>query len=207
LSCRSPERFSRCLVTCPEDAGIGLAPARAARAASDRSRPAGRSSAAPVRSCDAPATGHPPGEGAAAALLVGTGLVKVRSSDFKPGCPRAKPTGGEQAAYPLQSDNTSRHATTANAMVRGGIEALRLVRRWRCLRSHGRSRWFGPNHAHGSRGAAGSCALQADRWAMWSRSVPGTPFNSTGPTSVNATGPPSAASTTSWLTSTSPGRA
>jgi len=27
-------------VTCPEDAGIGLAPARAANAASDRSRPA-----------------------------------------------------------------------------------------------------------------------------------------------------------------------
>jgi hypothetical protein len=65
----------------------------------------------------------------------------------------------------------------------------------------------GPNHAHGSRGVAGSCALQAERRAMWSRSGPGTPFNSTGPTSVNVTGPPSAASTTSWLTSTSPGRA
>lgn len=103
LSCRSPERFSRCLVTCPDDAGIGLTPAKAANAASDRSRPAcdqltriwaaligpipgnssshgataatsrsssapsrqprrpaagcaGRSSAAPIRSCDAPAT-------------------------------------------------------------------------------------------------------------------------------------------------------
>jgi hypothetical protein len=31
LSWRSPPRFSRCLVTCPEDAGIGLAPARAAK--------------------------------------------------------------------------------------------------------------------------------------------------------------------------------
>src|SRR5215218_2959135 len=40
LSCRSPERLSRCLVTCPEEAGIGLAPARAAKAASERSRPA-----------------------------------------------------------------------------------------------------------------------------------------------------------------------
>jgi hypothetical protein len=36
----SPDRLSRCLVTCPDDAGIGLAPARAAKAASDRSRPA-----------------------------------------------------------------------------------------------------------------------------------------------------------------------
>jgi hypothetical protein len=40
LSCRSPERFSRCRVTRPEEAGIGLAPARAANAASERSRPA-----------------------------------------------------------------------------------------------------------------------------------------------------------------------
>ena len=55
--------------------------------------------------------------------------------------------------------------------------------------------------------AAWSGALQAGRWAMWSRSVPGTPFSSTGPISVNVTGPPSAASTTSWLTSTSPGLA
>jgi biotin operon repressor len=56
-------------------------------------------------------------------------------------------------------------------------------------------------------GRAWSSALQAERRAMWSRSVPGTPFSSTGPISVNVTGPPSAASTTSWLTSTSPGRA
>jgi hypothetical protein len=48
---------------------------------------------------------------------------------------------------------------------------------------------------------------QAWRRAVWSRSAPGTPFSSTGPISVNATGPPSAASTTSWLTSTSPGLA
>ena len=40
LSWRSPPRFSRCLVTCPEDAGIGFAPARAAKAASERSRAA-----------------------------------------------------------------------------------------------------------------------------------------------------------------------
>jgi hypothetical protein len=45
--------------------------------------------------------------------------------------------GAEQAANALQPGNSSRHATTANAKVRGGIEALRLVRRWRCLRSHG----------------------------------------------------------------------
>jgi hypothetical protein len=32
--------FSRCLMTCPEEAGIGLAPASAAKAASERSRPA-----------------------------------------------------------------------------------------------------------------------------------------------------------------------
>jgi hypothetical protein len=74
------------------------------------------------------------------------------------------------------------------------------------LASHGRSRWFEPNHAHGS-GATWSCAFQAGRRAMWSRSVPGTPFSSTGPISVNVTDPPSAASTTSWLTSTSPGLA
>ena len=40
LSWRSPERSSRCRVTCPDDAGIGLAPAKAAKAASERSRPA-----------------------------------------------------------------------------------------------------------------------------------------------------------------------
>jgi hypothetical protein len=60
----------------------------------------------------------------------------------------------------------------------------------------------------GSKSRAAWCgAFQAERRAMWSRSVPGTPFSSTGPTSVNATGPPSAASTTSWLTTTSPGLA
>jgi hypothetical protein len=57
------------------------------------------------------------------------------------------------------------------------------------------------------RGAAWSCARQAWRRAAWSRSVPDTPFSSTGPTSVNVTDPASAASTTSWLTSTSPGLA
>jgi hypothetical protein len=40
LSWRSPERFSRCRVTCPDEAGIGLTPARAAKAASERRRPA-----------------------------------------------------------------------------------------------------------------------------------------------------------------------
>jgi hypothetical protein len=40
FNCRSPERFRRWRVTCPEDAGIGLTPARAAKAASERSRPA-----------------------------------------------------------------------------------------------------------------------------------------------------------------------
>jgi hypothetical protein len=54
---------------------------------------------------------------------------------------------------------------------------------------------------------AWSCALQAERRAVWSRSGPPTPFSSTGPISVNVTGPSSAASTTSWLTSTSPGLA
>jgi hypothetical protein len=39
LSWRSPPRFSRCLMTCPDDAGMGLAPASAAKAASERSRP------------------------------------------------------------------------------------------------------------------------------------------------------------------------
>ena len=40
LSCRSPDRFNRWRVCCPDEAGIGLTPARAANAASDRSRPA-----------------------------------------------------------------------------------------------------------------------------------------------------------------------
>jgi hypothetical protein len=57
------------------------------------------------------------------------------------------------------------------------------------------------------RGLACSCDPQVGRRAMWSRSVPGTPFSSTGPISVNVTGPPSAAATASWLTSTSPGLA
>jgi hypothetical protein len=39
----------------------------------------------------------------------------------------AEPAGGEQAANTLQPDDTSRHTTTANAKVRGAIEAFRLV--------------------------------------------------------------------------------
>jgi hypothetical protein len=42
---------------------------------------------------------------------------------------------------------------------------------------------------------------------MWSRSVPATPFSSTGPISTKDTGAASAAWTTAWLTSTSPGLA
>jgi hypothetical protein len=52
-----------------------------------------------------------------------------------------------------------------------------------------------------------SCAIQASRRAAWSRSVPGTPFSSTEPISTKDTGAASAASTTAWLTSTSPGLA
>jgi hypothetical protein len=48
---------------------------------------------------------------------------------------------------------------------------------------------------------------QLRRRAVWRRRVPDTPFNSTSPISVKLTGVPSAASTTSWLTSTSPGLA
>src|SRR5215211_4340526 len=40
LSWRSPPRLSRWRVTCPEEAGIGLVAARAAKAASERRRPA-----------------------------------------------------------------------------------------------------------------------------------------------------------------------
>ena len=39
LAARSPPRLSRCLVVLPEDASMGLAPHRAARAASPRSLP------------------------------------------------------------------------------------------------------------------------------------------------------------------------
>jgi hypothetical protein len=49
--------------------------------------------------------------------------------------------------------------------------------------------------------------VQVLRPAVYKRSVPVTPFSSTGPISVNETEAPSAASTTSWLTTTSPGRA
>ncbi len=45
------------------------------------------------------------------------------------------------------------------------------------------------------------------REAVWRVRVPDTPFSSTGPISANITGVPWAASTTSWLTSTSPGLA
>jgi len=45
------------------------------------------------------------------------------------------------------------------------------------------------------------------RRAEWRSIVPETPFKPTGPTSVNATGVPAATSTTSWVTSTSPGPA
>jgi hypothetical protein len=51
----------------------------------------------------------------------------------------SRAAGGERAANSLQRAGSSRHATTANAKVRGAIEALPLVIKWRCLRSHGRS--------------------------------------------------------------------
>ena len=70
-----------------------------------------------------------------------------------------------------------------------------------------RARRCGSRRAHALHCRAAYRALQALRRAVCSRSVPGTPFSSTGPISVNVTGPPSAASTTSWLTSTSPGLA
>ena len=41
--------------------------------------------------------------------------------------------GGEQAANTLQRDGSSRHATTANAKVRGAFEAFSLVTRWAML--------------------------------------------------------------------------
>ena len=49
---------------------------------------------------------------------------------------------------------------------------------------------------------------QPDRGpAMWRRTLPATPLSSTGPISVKTTGAPADASTTAWLTRTSPGRA
>lgn len=45
------------------------------------------------------------------------------------------------------------------------------------------------------------------RRAVWRRSVPEMPFSSTGPISMKVTADGSAASTTSWLTTTSPGLA
>jgi hypothetical protein len=63
----------------------------------------------------------------------------------------AESAGGEQAANTLQPDDSSWHATTPNAKVRGAIEALRLVTKWRCVRSHGRSHRFDPCHAHNTK--------------------------------------------------------
>jgi len=60
----------------------------------------------------------------------------------------SRPAGGKQAANTLQPGGTSRHTTTANAKVRGAIEALRLVTKWRCLRSHGSGHRFETCHAH-----------------------------------------------------------
>ena len=45
------------------------------------------------------------------------------------------------------------------------------------------------------------------RWAEWRWTAPAMPLSSTGPTSVNSASAPADASTTAWLTSTSPGRA
>src|SRR5215216_3045677 len=57
--------------------------------------------------------------------------------------------GGEQAANSLQPAGSSRHATTLNAKVEGMMEALRLVTKWRCWRSHGRGHrsWDAPHVA------------------------------------------------------------
>ena len=57
--------------------------------------------------------------------------------------------GGEQAANTLQPAGSNRHATTANAKVRGPLAASPLVTRWRCWRSHGRGHrsWDAPHVA------------------------------------------------------------
>jgi hypothetical protein len=47
-----------------------------------------------------------------------------------------EPAGGEQAANALQRDGSSRHAMAAKTKVRGMIKPLRLVTKWRYLRSH-----------------------------------------------------------------------
>src|SRR5918996_1316221 len=54
-------------------------------------------------------------------------------------------------------------------------------------------------------GTARPCAFQAWRRAVWRRRGPTTPFNSTGPMSVNVTGVRSAASTISWVSRVLPG--
>jgi hypothetical protein len=70
---------------------------------------------------------------------------------------------------------------------------------------------FGPALAsasqHGYLHETNPVEAQPPRRAVWRRRVLDTPFNSTGPISVNVTSVPSADSTTSWLTSTSPGLA
>jgi hypothetical protein len=60
----------------------------------------------------------------------------------------SRPIGDEQANT-LQPTGSSRHTTTLNAKVEGMIEALRLVTKWRCLRSHGRGHrsWGAPHVA------------------------------------------------------------
>jgi hypothetical protein len=55
---------------------------------------------------------------------------------------QAEPGGEQTGGEHLQPDSSSRHATTPNGKVRSAIEALRLVTRWRCLRSHGRGHRF-----------------------------------------------------------------
>ncbi len=55
--------------------------------------------------------------------------------------------------------------------------------------------------------SARSCQRDSARCAACRRTTPEMPFSSTGPISVKVTSTPAEASTVSWLTRTSPGRA
>ena len=106
LSWRSPERFSRCRVTCPEEAGIGFVPARAAKAASER-------------------------EPAACDELTSTRAALMRCSSDLAGRSRslAQRAICRLVATPRNSARSSSGAPTINAL--GWLVALTLARR-RC---------------------------------------------------------------------------